>query len=134
MANGTATSIEVTGMSEGFIEGWWGEEVIEGGTITMTVNNDGTVVIPRQYVYTTLWDGDPYDYEIAGAGTWDNCGASPTMLIIYDVYYEGDEAGLAETYSAYLNEIPYLTADITLSTKKSEKIFNKVSLKPAPRK
>ena len=134
MAAGDATTVEVSGMSEGFISDWWGEAVIEGGTFTMTVNNDGTVDIPRQYIYTTEWDGDPYDYEIEGAGTWDNCGATPTMLIEYDIYYEGDDTGLAATYSAYLNDIPYLTADIALDDSKSKQTFNKVSLKPSPRK
>jgi len=108
------SALSVTGISVPFIEDWWAEAVTAGGTITMNVNIDGTVDIPRQYIYTTDYEGDPYDYEIEGSGTWDNCGESPTLLITYDIYYAGDEVGLAETYAEYLNNIPYLTAEIAL--------------------
>ncbi len=113
-----ATSLKMTGISVPFIEDWWGETVIEGGTCIININDDGTVEIPRQYIYTTEYDGDNYDYEIKGAGTWDNCGNSPALMIIYDIYYTGDEKGLAETYSSYLPN-PYLLADITLDGTKS---------------
>jgi len=134
MASGDATSIQVTGFNAGFIFDWWGEDIIEGGTVAMTVNNDGTVVIPRQYLFTTLYDGDPYDYEIDGSGTWDNCGASPTMIIDYSVYYEGEDECYIVPYSPTYLPNPYFTADITLDDAKSLQIFNKISLKPSPRK
>ena len=133
MANADATSIKVTGFNAGFIFDWWGEEITEGGTVTMTVNNDGTVVIPKQYLFTTLYDGDPYRYEIDGSGTWDNCGASPTMSIVYNVYYEGEDECYAAPYSPTYLPTPYFTADITLSDKKSQEVFNN-ALKASPRK
>jgi len=118
----SGTDLAVTGISVGFIQDWWAETVTAGGTVTMIVNEDGTVEIERQYIYTTDYEGDPYRYEIEGEGTWDNCGDSPSMIIDYDIYYEGDEAGLAETYSSYLGGIPYLTATIELdnSSKSAE--------------
>ena len=109
------STLAVSGMSEGFIEDWWGEAVIAGGTFNMTITPNGNVDIPRQYIYTTDWKGTPYRYEILGSGKWTNCGPEPTMLIIYDIYYEGDASGLAKTYASYLDNIPYFTADITLS-------------------
>jgi hypothetical protein len=118
----SGTELAVTGMSFGFITDWWGEEIIEGGTIKIKVNIDGTVTIPRQYIYTTVYDGDPYDYEILGSGTWSNCGTSPSMLITYDIYYEGDAKGLAATYSPAYLDTPYMTADITLDKTKSATI------------
>jgi hypothetical protein len=69
----------------GFITEFWGEAIIDGGTFMMTWNVDGTVDIPRQYIYTTEYKGDPYDYEIKGSGTWDNCGSAPKLLINYDI-------------------------------------------------
>ncbi len=115
------THLAVNGLSVGLMEDWWGEEVIEGGTISMTVNlEDGTVDIPRQYIYTTDWEGDPYDYEIEGAGTWVNCGPSPKLLIQYDIYYPGEDMGLAATYSPAYLPTPYMTADITLDNTKSK--------------
>ncbi len=94
--------LEVTGLSFGMISGWWGETVIEGGSFLMTVNEDGTLDIPRQYIYTTDWNGDPYRYEIIGDGTWDNCGDSPSFLLTYDIYYEGDATGIGNDYAGAL--------------------------------
>jgi hypothetical protein len=115
----SGTKLAVTGMSIGMINDWWGEEVIEGGTFMMTWNIDGTVDIPRQYIYTTVYKDEPYDYEIKGSGTWDNCGSNPTLLINYDIYYPGDADGIGKVYGG----IPYFTADIELDGTKSAKIF-----------
>lgn len=94
----SGTSLEVSGLSVGMITGWWGEVILEGGSFLMTVNEDGTVNIPRQYIYTTEYDGAPYRYEIIGNGTWDNCTATPSLLITYDIYYEGDASGIGVDY------------------------------------
>jgi len=101
--------LEVTGLSFGMITNWWGETILEGGSFLMTVNEDGTLAIPRQYIYTTDWNGDPYRYEIIGDGTWDNCTTTPTLLITYDIYYEGDATGIGNDYGGAL-----FTAEITL--------------------
>lgn len=77
------------------------------------MNADGTVVIPRQYIYTTDYEGDPYDYEILGSGSWNSCGGTPTLTLEYDIYYPGEADGLAKVYSAYLNT-PYLGGVFTL--------------------
>ena len=92
------SKLTVAGMSVGIITGWWGEVILEGGTFLLTVNEDGTVDIPRQYIYTTEYDGAPYRYEIMGNGTWDNCTATPSLLITYDIYYEGDASGIGVDY------------------------------------
>lgn len=115
---------EKGGQYFGFVGDFWGEAVIEGGTFLMTVNIDGTVSIPRQYIYTTEYDGDPYRYEVKGSGTWDNCGNEPTLLINYDIYYEGEADGLAKQYSSYLGGVAYLTADIALTGTKSAVIWS----------
>lgn len=124
----SGTNIKAAGIGVGFIEDWWAETVTAGGTPTITVNVNGTVDIPRQYLFTTEYDGDPYRYEIIGSGTWDNCGSAPHMLIIYDIYYEGDADGLAKSYA----DTPYLTMDITLGTKSG--MTGKKLLSPSPRK
>jgi len=109
------TELTVSGMNVGFINNFWGEEITDGGSFTMTVKGNGTVEIPRQYIFTTIYKGAYSDYEIAGSGKWENCGSKPKLLITYDVYYVGDEKGLAATYSAYLDGFSVLTADLTLS-------------------
>lgn len=113
-ASSEADKLVMTGISEAFMEGWWGETITERGTVLMTVNNDGTLSIPRQYIYTADYNGALSDYEIIGAGFWNNCGDKPHLDINYDIYYEGDGTGLAATYGSYLDGITYFTADIEL--------------------
>ena len=112
--NATATTIDIDGIGQDFIADWWGEPVVGGGKITIEIAGNGLITVPRQYLYTTIWGGSNYDYEIAGDGKWTNCGASPTMKIEYDIFYPGDAEGLAQTYSSYFSGIPYFTADVTL--------------------
>jgi len=120
--------LAVSGMGVGLITDWWGETVTAGGTITMTVYANGIVDIPRQYLFTTDYLGSPSDYEIIGAGKWTNCGAHPTLLITYDIYYAGEDKGIAALYGlTYGLPAPILTADITLSGKKALKVSDQVT-------
>jgi hypothetical protein len=107
--------LTVSGMNVGFMNDFWGEDITKGGSFTMTVKGNGTVDIARQYIFTTVYKGALSDYEIKGSGKWENCGAKPKLTITYDIYYVGDAKGLAATYASYLNNIPYLTAIITLN-------------------
>lgn len=129
----SAGKIKVEGMAEDFMANWWGESVISGGSFLMTINGNGTVDIPRQYIFTTEWNGDPYDYEVMGTGKWENCGAHPRLIITYDIYYPGDTDGLAKTYASYLGGIPYLTADVTMDGKGAVASITKPTFK-SPRK
>jgi len=106
----------VDGLSFGFMEDWWGETVVDGGSFKMDVDlTNNTVTIPSQYIYTTDYKGDLYDYEVAGTGTWNNCGANPTLILKYDIYYPGDAKGLAATYSSYFAGATVMTATLTLN-------------------
>lgn len=109
------TKLNVDGVSVGFMNDFWGEDVVKGGTFDMTVNGNGTIDIPRQYIYTTIYKGALSDYEIMGSGKWENCGNKPVLTFTYDIYYPGDAKGLAAQYASYLNNIPFLTCVITLN-------------------
>ncbi len=106
--------LDVTGLGWDFLDAWWGEPVIAGGTCLMNFFANGLVEIPRQAYCTTVYEGANYDYEIAGSGKWTNCGDKPTLLITYDIYYPGEDMGLAAQYSPAYLPTPYMTADITL--------------------
>lgn len=117
--NADGINLDVTGLGWDFLDSWWGEPVVAGGTCKMNFFGNGVVEIPRQDYCTTIYDGANYDYEIEGSGKWTNCGDSPTLLITYDIYYPGDIDGLAATYSPAYLPTPYMTADAVLSGKKS---------------
>jgi hypothetical protein len=105
------TKILVGGINVGFMEGFWGETIVAGGTCLMTVNSDGTVDIPEQYFCDTDFSAG---YKIKGSGTWDNCGAKPNLIINYDVWYPDSGYWIAAHYKSYLDNIDHLTATITL--------------------
>lgn len=92
----------VDGLGQDFIAGFWAEPVIAGGPVNVEVAPNGDLVIPRQYVFTTTYEGASYEYEIEGTGTWRNCGEEPVLEFQYDIYYPGDLDGLATQYSSYL--------------------------------
>jgi hypothetical protein len=120
------SKLAVSGMSVGFMNNFWGEEIVRGGTFLMTVAGNGSVDIPRQYIYTTVYKGAESDYEIKGSGKWENCGAQPVMKITYDIYYVGDEKGIAASYPSYLGGATVITADIKLTGAKSAEIFSQI--------
>lgn len=101
-------SLTVSGLSFQMITNWWGETITSGGTFSMKVTDDSKVIIPRQYIYTTLYQGSSSTYEIKGSGTWKNCG-SPTLSLTYDIYYTGDAKGIGASYAG----APF-TANLTL--------------------
>jgi len=107
--------LTVSGVNVGFINDFWGEDIVQGGSFTMTVKGNGTIDIARQYIFTTIYQGALSDYEIKGSGKWENCGAKPKLTITYDIFYVGDAKGLAESYASYLGNIPYLTLVITMN-------------------
>lgn len=129
----SAPNVKISGLGVGFIEDFWSETVTSLQTPTMTILGNGFVDIPRQNVFTTVYSGDAYQYEIKGSGKWTNCGAKPTLLITYDIYYPGEADGLAKQNAGYLGGIPYLTANLTLGAKKGEQNIVSIS-RPSPRK
>ena len=111
----TSTGVSVRGLNFGWISAQWGETITAGGTINMTINPNGTTLIPDQYCFTTDYiepgTGLPSVYWIKGTGTWANCGPKPTMIITYTLYYKSDGSILPSDYYA---GIPAFVATLTL--------------------
>jgi hypothetical protein len=128
----SATKLKVENIGEQFIVDFWGEDVVAGGSFLMTVTGNGLLDIPRQYIFTTVYKGVRYDYEIKGSGKWENCGTKPKLTFTYDIYYPGDVDGLAKQYASYLGGIPYLTATLTMSSKSGEIVYENVGNRPKP--
>jgi hypothetical protein len=106
----TATTVQVTGLNFGWITVKWGETIIDGGTVTMTVNSNGTTSIPDQYCFTTDYGGTSYEYWIKGTGIFSNCGATPTLIINYVIYYKAD--GFTLPIDQYGSNYPYFVANL----------------------
>jgi hypothetical protein len=109
----TADALFIDGIGQAFMLNFWGETVTTSAPVEITLNADGTVSIPRQFVYTADYKGDLSDYEIKGSGTWNSCGDKNILDLVYDIYYTGDANGIAKTYAAYLN-YPYIGGTFTL--------------------
>jgi len=97
----SGTSISVTGLNFGWIVNYWGETITAGGIISMTINANGTAVIPDQYCFTTDYGGSPYIYWVIGTGTWGNCGAKPTLNLTYNVYYKDGSGTLPSASTVF---------------------------------
>lgn len=108
----SGTQILVDGMNVDFMGDFWAETIISGGTCLMTVNPDGTVVIPEQFFCDTDYSAG---YKIKGSGTWDNCGAKPALNVSYDIWYPDSNYWIAARYGAnYLDGKTYLSLIVTL--------------------
>ncbi|MBN1143600.1 MAG: hypothetical protein JXA72_04230 [Bacteroidales bacterium] len=103
------------GVNAMFIFDFWGEEVTDEGDVKMTINEDGTVVIADQYLFTTLYDGASYEYWITkGKGRWNNCGEFPTLTFTYAVYNKTDDYTLPADYSSYFDGDVVFTANLVM--------------------
>lgn len=87
----TGDTVVIMGVNSMFISDYWGEEVTDEGDVKMAVNEDGTVEIKSQYLFTTTYDNAPYEYWIEGEGRWNNCGEFPTLTFTYTVYNKTDD-------------------------------------------
>lgn len=85
------TSYTINGLNVAFMQGYWGETVIRSNPVTFTVDDGGAITIAKQAIFTTLYAGDEYPYEIIGSGQVNTCDANVT--INYDVITGGFAVG-----------------------------------------
>jgi hypothetical protein len=127
----TSEKMEIIGLNFDWMETIWGETITDSAYVKMYVNQDGTVEIPQQDYIKTIYDGDPYEYQIKGAGRWNNCGDNPTLTIVYDVYNVTDDYWTAVFY--YIDYLGFekdkFTATLTMNPNKSSVKVNNRSYK-----
>jgi len=89
----------MTGLNFGWMLDWWGEVIIDGGTLDYTAT-ETTIDIPYQYYCTTTYNGaEQTPYYIKGTGTIDNSGADP----VYTIHYDIEQGGIWIGNYAFLN-------------------------------
>jgi hypothetical protein len=81
VAAGTDGELIITGIYDGLFTLAWGEVFQPGfgneGLVKISLNSDGTVSMPGQYMGQTL--PGPYDYWINGSGTYNICEKTITL-------------------------------------------------------
>ena len=79
----TGCDLLLTGLGFGWMLDWWGETIVDGGTLKYTVDGDGKVTIPLQDYCTTTYKGKEQPiYKISGSGTIDKSGTFPVMNFV----------------------------------------------------
>jgi hypothetical protein len=110
----------IYGLGFDWITNFWGEVVVDGGTVELEVYDGGDVVIKKQYYITTLYGGNEEDpYTIVGTGRWNNCGEYPTLVINYELNNYDVNWG-AWCYARGYISTPTFRATITLDPSKSD--------------
>lgn len=128
---GTTGSYQINGLGFAWMEGFWGETITDSTAVDITFSDDGTLEIADQYNMTTDYEGDPYDYNIYGTGTWNR----KMLPVALNIQYQLDQDGFlpAQYYGgSQYNENDYFLADIiaagakgktrTVSPKSNKKI------------
>lgn len=95
----------IDGLNEDFMVNIWGETIQTKGQVEIIINDDMTFEIPSQYIFTTLYSGSLYDYNVYGSGTIDDiCTGAMT------VNYEMDQDGFL--VGDWLHNNGYMTDEI----------------------
>lgn len=117
--------VVLSGLNADWILGSWGETILSGGTCTMKVNyEEGNVTIPLQFLFKTDYKGSSYDYTISGSGTWNNCGANPTLSIQYHLVNTTDGYSL----DPYTDNGKYFEAELELGVTKGAFVVKRAKI------
>jgi len=94
----------ITGLNQEWMEGTWGEDIEEVGTVYYTVDDAGVVTIEEQYIFTTSYKGTLYPYTVTATGTLDE--VTGELYLEYHLFQDGwsvdgywfDAGGLTTPY------------------------------------
>jgi hypothetical protein len=109
------TGLQIDGLGFEWLSDFWGETIQTGNPVNLTIdwNSSGSFTIPNQYYLTTLYAGDLYPYNIVGSGTFITCGASPVMIVKFDLVQDGFSTG-TWLYNNKYAPTKFFTMTITL--------------------
>jgi hypothetical protein len=125
----TSSGVVIHGLCSGWIFDSWGETVTAEGDVVMKINEDGTVSIANQYLFTTDYNGSPYEYWVTGEGRWNNCGTYPTLNVEYVVENKTDGYFLPSEYYAFDTFTATLVMDGGTLKSATQKAITKSSLR-----
>ena len=83
----------IKGLNAEWMVNVWGESIESEALVYYTVDASGTITIPLQELFTTSWNGAPYDYQVSGTGTYDDSGDVPVIHLEYVLQQDGFDVG-----------------------------------------
>jgi hypothetical protein len=83
----------IKGLNAEWMVNVWGESIESEALVYYTVDASGTITIPLQELFTTSWNGAPYDYQVSGTGTYDDSGDVPVIHLEYILQQDGWDVG-----------------------------------------
>lgn len=98
----------IDGLGVDFMENIWEEVVLESDPVVLTATPEGVITIEEQYLFTTEYDGDPYDYNIVGTGQINKCDG--TITLNYDIVYADHSLSLGDYLKSYQSGRTYFTS------------------------
>jgi hypothetical protein len=104
IASTGGTSYTIDGLNSDFILNIWGEEIQTSVPVVMTIAPGGAITIADQFIFTTLYNGNLYDYNISGTGQVNFCDG--TVVIDYEMDQDGFLVG------EWLHDNGYMTDEI----------------------
>ncbi|MGE0088629.1 MAG: Calx-beta domain-containing protein [Bacteroidales bacterium] len=125
----------IKGLAFEWLEDFWGEEIVAGGAVEITIDPaTKSFIIADQYYLTTVYKGVEYPYTIVGDGTYDNSGEYLTMTVNYELFQDGWSPSQWCVDNGYMTSNIFhatLTLDPAgLSATKGNKIKVKLPVKP----
>jgi hypothetical protein len=97
----------IDGLNQDFMANFWGETITTSTPVVFTVDEDGMITIEDQFIFTTDFEGNPYDYHVYGTGKINVCG---TIIIDYEMDQDGFLVG------DWLNTNGYMTDELFKAT------------------
>ncbi len=113
----SGSDLTIDGIGFAWMEDAWGEAIQSHTPVKITFdwNSSGKITIDRQYSLTTTYDGDPYEYDVVGEGSFITCGDYPVLILQYDIVYTADGWSIGEwAYDNGYMDTPYFTTTISL--------------------
>ena len=109
------SDLMIDGMGFEWLSDFWGETITSHGPVPIDIdwNSSGNFTIEDQYFLTTDYEGDPYDYNIVGSGSFITCGDFPVMILEFDLVQDGFSTGSWLFANKYA-DTKFFTTTITL--------------------
>lgn len=99
------------------IQDFWGETITDSAPTVVKIAPGGAITIEEQFVFSTLFNGAPSEYNIVGTGQVNYCDG--TITLNYDIVYSDHSGGLPDnggSIAAYAFASGYSSTELLVAT------------------